>query len=944
MKLSLFLLALLIVSQPIRAQTATLRGQIMDETGAVVPGATVTLNGPAGGARTVTSASDGSYSFSALTPGNYTVRVSAPDLTQAQPVKIALQPGAQSLNVKMKVASVTQQVTVQDSAGPSVSTDPSGNSSATVLRGDDLQALSDDPDDLQSDLQALAGPSAGPDGGEIFVDGFSGGQLPSKDSIREVRINQNPFSPEYDKLGYGRIEILTKPGTDKLHGQGFFNFGDEIFNSRNPYAQQKAPFQLEEYGGTISGPLGKHASFFLDTERRAIDNGQVIDAVTLDPQTYAINPYTGTLLSPQRRVRVSPRLDDQVSQNNTLIVRYGFTRNDVQDQGIGAFNLASRGYSTLDQYHMVQVTDTAVLGPSTVNETRFQFFHEVENQISNSFAPAVLVLGSFNTGGAQTGRSLDTENYYELTNTTSIVKGVHTWKFGVRARGETDDNTSPVNFGGTFTFAGGEAPELDAENQEVLDSSGQPVLTPITSIQQYQRALLGLPGGGATQFSLAAGNPFLSVNQVDVGTWVGDDWRVRPNVTLSLGLRYETQTNIHDWRDFAPRFGFAWAPGSKQMSLHPKFVLRGGFGMFYSRFNISNIETADRYNGIVQQEYIVNNPVFFPTIPTIAQLLAMPGIQSTQTIQELSSTLRAPYIMQSALTVERQVASSTTVAVTYMNSHGLHMLRSEEFNAPGPVYLMESSGLFNQNQLIANVNAKLSGNLSLFGYYTLSRAMSNTDGLGTFPAVPGSMAGEYGPAGWDIRHRAFIGGSLNTKWNVRLSPFITVQSGAPYNITVGQDIYGDTLFNARPGIPTGMNKPGLIDTAYGWLDPNPSPGEQLLPRNYGHGPGQISVNARLGKTWGFGPEREAASGVSPLAAGHNSGFHSVFSDASTSRRYNLTLSISARNLLNHVNEGPIIGQITSPLFGEANSVAGGYGAFAETANNRRLELQTRFTF
>jgi len=944
MKLSLFLLALLIVSQPIRAQTATLRGQIMDETGAVVPGATVTLNGPAGGARTVTSASDGSYSFSALTPGNYTVRVSAPDLTQAQPVKIALQPGAQSLNVKMKVASVTQQVTVQDSAGPSVSTDPSGNSSATVLRGDDLQALSDDPDDLQSDLQALAGPSAGPDGGEIFVDGFSGGQLPSKDSIREVRINQNPFSPEYDKLGYGRIEIRTKPGTDKLHGQGFFNFGDEIFNSRNPYAQQKAPFQLEEYGGTISGPLGKHASFFLDTERRAIDNGQVIDAVTLDPQTYAINPYTGTLLSPQRRVRVSPRLDDQVSQNNTLIVRYGFTRNDVQDQGIGAFNLASRGYSTLDQYHMVQVTDTAVLGPSTVNETRFQFFHEVENQISNSFAPAVLVLGSFNTGGAQTGRSLDTENYYELTNTTSIVKGVHTWKFGVRARGETDDNTSPVNFGGTFTFAGGEAPELDAENQEVLDSSGQPVLTPITSIQQYQRALLGLPGGGATQFSLAAGNPFLSVNQVDVGTWVGDDWRVRPNVTLSLGLRYETQTNIHDWRDFAPRFGFAWAPGSKQMSLHPKFVLRGGFGMFYSRFNISNIETADRYNGIVQQEYIVNNPVFFPTIPTIAQLLAMPGIQSTQTIQELSSTLRAPYIMQSALTVERQVASSTTVAVTYMNSHGLHMLRSEEFNAPGPVYLMESSGLFNQNQLIANVNAKLSGNLSLFGYYTLSRAMSNTDGLGTFPAVPGSMAGEYGPAGWDIRHRAFIGGSLNTKWNVRLSPFITVQSGAPYNITVGQDIYGDTLFNARPGIPTGMNKPGLIDTAYGWLDPNPSPGEQLLPRNYGRGPGQISVNARLGKTWGFGPEREAASGVSPLAAGHNSGFHSVFSDASTSRRYNLTLSISARNLLNHVNEGPIIGQITSPLFGEANSVAGGYGAFAETANNRRLELQTRFTF
>ena len=945
MKLYVFPLALIVVSLPLCAQTATLRGQVLDESGAVVPAATVTLNGPAGVAKVTTSGSDGSYSFNGLPSGSYTVRVSAPDLTQAQPAKIVLQSGAQSLNVKMKVASVTQQVTVQDTGGPSVSTDPSNNSTATVLRGDDLQALSDDPDDLQSDLQALAGPSAGPEGGEIFIDGFSGGQLPSKDSIREVRINQNPFSPEFSKLGYGRIEVLTKPGTDKLHGQAFFNFGDDIFNSRNPYAQQKAPFLLKEYGGTVSGALSKHASFFLDTERREIDNGSVIDAVTLDPQTYAITPYTGVLLAPQRRLRVSPRVDYQVSQNNTLMFRYGFTRNDVQDQGIGSFDLPSRGYYTLDQDHTVQITDTAVLGPSTVNETRFQFFHVEDDQISNSFAPAVLVLGSFNTGGAQTGRSFDTENHYELQNYTSIVKGTHTWKFGVRTRGETAGNTSPENFGGTFTFAGGLAPELDADNREVLDASGQPVMLPITSIQQYQRALLGLPGGGATQFSIATGNPFLAASQVDVGAFVGDDWRVRPNVTLSLGVRYETQTNIHDWRDVAPRFGFAWAPGSKQISLHPKLVVRGGFGMFYSRFDISNIETAERYNGIVQQEYIVGNPTFFPTIPTIAQLLAMPGIQSTQTVQEISSRLRAPYIMQSALTVERQVASNTTVSVTYTNSHGLHMLRSGEFNAPGPVYLMESSGLYNQNQLITNVNARLNNNVSLFGYYTLNHAMSNTDGLGTFPGSPYTMAGEYGPAATDIRHRAFIGGSLNTKWNVRLSPFIVVQSGAPYNITVGQDIYGDTLFNARPGIPTDLTKPGLIDTVYGWLDPSPPPGERTLPRNYARGPGMISVNARLGKTFGFGPEREGSGGAaSPLGAGHNSGFHSVFSDVSTTRRYNLTLSISARNLLNHVNEGPIIGQITSPLFGEANSVAGGYGAFAETANNRRLELQMRFTF
>ncbi|MFN7992915.1 MAG: carboxypeptidase regulatory-like domain-containing protein [Bryobacteraceae bacterium] len=945
MKLYFLLLCAGVFCLPAFAQTVILKGQVGDESGAVVPGAKVTLRGPRGVVKETTSRADGTYTFSGLLPGSYTVVASAPDLTQAQPATAVLTAGTQTLNLRMKVAAVAQQVTVQENAGPSVATDPASNSTAMVLRGEDLQALSDDPDDLQSDLQALAGPSAGPEGGEIYVDGFSGGELPSKDSIREVRINQNPFSPEFDKLGYGRIQIFTKPGTDKFHGQGFFNFGDDIFNTRNPYAQQKAPFRLQEYGGNVGGPLNKRASFFLDTERRAIDNGSVIDAITLDPNTFGITPFTQVFLAPQRRVRISPRVDYQLSTNNTLTARYRFTRNDVQDQGIGNFNLVSRGYHSLDQYQTVQITDTAVLGPNTVNEARFQFFHGIDNQYSNSSDPALLVLGSFNGGGSQLGQTLNNENDYEFQNYVSVVKGVHSWKFGVRVRGEALGNNSPQNFGGTFTFGGGLAPELDPSNQPVLDSSGQPVLSPITSIERYQRTVLGLPGGGPTQFSIAAGNPYLGLSQVDVGAFVGDDWRVRRNVTLSLGLRYETQTNIHDWRDFAPRIGFAWAPGADKIALHPKTVIRGGFGMFYSRFSIMNTLAAERYSGS-QQQYIIDSPGFYPTVPTIAQLLAMPGIQSTHTTQEISSQLRAPYIMQSAISLERQLVRNTTLSLTYTTSHGLHMLRSDVLTAANPIYLMESSGLYNQNQLIANVNARLNSNFSMFGYYTYNHARSNTDGVNTFPAVPGTLLGEYGPAATDIRHRAFIGGSINTRWNVRISPFIVVQSGMPYNVTIGRDIYGDTLFTARPGIPTELSKPGLIETPYGLLDPNPSPGEALLPRNFGRGPGMITVNMRLGKTIGFGPVREGAGGGGggPMGGGHNSGFHSIFSDTPTSRRYNLTISVSARNLLNHVNPGPVIGQITSPLFGESNQVAGGYGAFAETANNRRLELQMRFTF
>ena len=387
MKLICLILFVLAGLAHLSAQTASLRGQITDESGAVIPGATVTLNGPSGTVKTTTSGSDGAYSFTALAPGSYTVKAAAPDLALAQPAKVTLGAGGQTLNLQLKIASTLQQVTVEDNAGPTVSPDAANNASALVLRGEDLDALSDDPDDLQQDLQALAGPSAGPNGGSIYIDGFSGGELPPKESIREIRINQNPFSPEYDKLGYGRIEVFTKPGTDKFHGNGFFNFSDDVWNSRNPYAAQKAPFRLEEYGGNVSGPINKRTSFFLDVRRDAIDNGSIINAVTVDPQTFAVNPFTDVFLTPQRRLVVSPRIDYQVSANNTLSARYHYSRADIQDNGIGSFNLISRGYHSLNTHQTLQLTDTQVIGGSIINEARFQFFHSNGETIANSSTP-----------------------------------------------------------------------------------------------------------------------------------------------------------------------------------------------------------------------------------------------------------------------------------------------------------------------------------------------------------------------------------------------------------------------------------------------------------------------------------------------------------------------------------------------------------------------------
>ena len=978
MKLALILA--LTLAPAVFAQTATLRGQVADDSGALVPGAKVTLAAPDGVVKVAFSDNNGSYIFAGLATGDYQVTGSAPDLTLPQPVPISLHPGVQTLNLQLKLVGTAEHVTVQENAGPAVSTDSSSNASAVVLRGDDLQALSDDPDDLAADLQALAGPAAGPSGGAMFVDGFSGGEIPPKESIREIRVNQNPFSPEYDKLGLGRIEIFTKPGADRYRGTFDYNFAKDFWNSRNPYSAVKAPLQLNELEGNAGGPLNKRSSFIVEWQRNAVNNGSIVNAITLDPHTLAPNPFFNTYTVPQRFTRLSPRVDYQLNDNNTLTLRYTFTHVDIPGAGIGSFDLASRGYDYRFTNQTVQVTETAVHG-SAINETRFQYFRSAQQRLAFQQAPEISVLGSFNDGGSLQGRSYDTQNFFELQNYTTISKGAHVWKYGVRLRGQTDDNISPFSFNGKFTFGGGLAPLLDANNQPVLDASGQPLLANISSIERYRRTLLfqGLSfsptqiralGGGATQFSINNGLPELAVHQIDAGLFVGDDWRIRPNFTLSAGLRYETQTNIHDWRDFGPRIAIAWAPASGPKA-RPKTVIRAGFGTFYDRFFLSNTLAAERYNGIVQQQFVVTNPDFFPNIPSLTGLQATP-----QAIQEVSSRLRAPYTMQSSVSVERQLPAHTTLALTYTNSRSVHVFRSEDINAPlpgtyvrgvqnsgvfpfgqpGPIFLMESSGIYKQNQLIANVNTRVNAGFSIFGFYVLNKAMSNTDGLGTFPANPYNFAGEYGPAFNDVRHRANIGGSINTRWNVRVSPFVVMQSGPPFDITTGSDLYGTTLFNGRPGFATDPNKPGVIQTPYGLLDPNPTPGEKLVPRNFGRGPGQITLNVRVAKLFGFGAERgRAAKTAAPpaptggpanpnLATG--GGMGNLIRGPVTNHRYNLSIGMSARNLLNHTNPGPISGNVTSPLFGRANQSAGGLNGegFSENADNRRLEMQIRFTF
>ncbi len=958
------LAALLVCASVASAQSTPLTGHVYDQSGALVPGVQITITGGKEISYSATSGSDGAYNLPGLPPGQYNVTAAAASLATPEPVAITIGTVRQSLDLHLMVVATTARLNVQEDT-PVVSTDASANASATVLTGDDLQSLSDDPEDLQADLEALAGPSAGPGGSNaIFIDGFSGGQLPPKESIREVRINQNPFSPEFDKLGLGRIEIFTKPGTNKYHGTVTYNLGTDWWNSRNPYAAQKAPFLLQETENSFSGPVSKHGSFTFDLERQAVDNGSVTNGVILDPDTLLPTPFSSVLKTPQRHWRFGPHVNYQLNESNYLSLRYTLTRATIQDAGIGGFDQTSRGYYRLNTFNTVQFIETSIHGTS-VNETRFQYFRFGNAQTANTQASEIQVLGAFNGGGASSLHSRDVQSSYELQNNTTIVHGAHLWRFGTRLREQLENSLLPQNFAGTFTFSGEIAPELDANNQEIYNN-GQPVLAQISSIEQYRRTVLGLPaalGGGASQFSLGGGVPATTVNQFDAAVFAGDDWRLRPNLTLNLGLRFEAQNNIHDHADVAPRLGFAWAPGAGR-NKPGKYVVRGGFGMFYDRFALTNTLTARRYNGVVQQQYIITNPGFYPNIPPLAALNANPA---TQSVWEVDSHLHAPHLLQPAISLERQLPKNTTLALTYTNVHALHILRSEAINVPapetgilpypgnGPIFLMTASGLYNQNQFIANLNSKVNSAVSIFATYVLNHALSNTDGLTSFPANPYNYAGEYGPASTDIRNRITFGGTINTRWNIRLNPLVTYQSGAPFNITSGEDPYGTTVYSARPGVVTDSSRPGVIQTPYGLLDPNPLPGEPVIGRNAGRGPAQIAVNLRVQKTWSFGRERSASGASAERSSGGGGGSNGgglvpanpgLFSTSTVSRRYNLSLGMSVRNLLNHTNPGPIIGNITSPLFGNANQIAGspnGEG-FLETASNRRLELQLRFTF
>jgi hypothetical protein len=886
-----------------------------------------------------------------------------------------------ALNIKMSLQIESQEVQVT-AQNQQVSVDADSNASSTVIKGKDLDALSDDPDELSSELSALAGPASGPNGGQIYVDGFTGGQLPPKSSIREIRINQNPFSAQYDKLGYGRVEVFTKPGTDKFHGNYSIQGGDKAFNTSNPFLGQsntQPDYHTIFMIGSVNGPINRFSSFTVGGSHRNIEDNSIVNpggfyaspsdpTVPCQPGMQNCTYYSSVPESiravphPQTRSDISPRVDFALGDKNTLTVRYQYYVNGQKNGGVGNTNLAETGYNAESTEHTIQISDTQIVSAKVINETRFEWQRDHSAQDPISTAPTLSISGVFTSGGSSQGTQHSTATHIEAQNYTSIALEHHFIRLGGRLRTTGEDVLSSQGSNGTFTYTNLLDPCTDPSVTDKAKAGCNTKITPVTcdannnTVSSYQ---CGIPYKYA---KVQIYKPTIHARLTDVGFYAEDDWKARQNLTISFGMRYEAQSAINSAHDIAPRVSFAWGiPRGKGKS--PITVLRGGYGVFFDRFSLDNYVNTLQLDGTAQvsSTFIGVNNAGLPGCGPQNTTACGSSSSSRGTIYSLGNGIRSSYTLQSAIGVDQQLGRIGTVSVNYLNARGLHEYLSRNFfnpddNSDPYNYQFQSGGVYRQNQLLFNGNARFHL-VNLFGFYALSWANANTSGATFFPTSNTDTSIDYGRATFARRQFGVFGGSMQFRYGITASPFMLAQAGTPYNIITGQDPLGTGILNQRPFFANGdrgncFNASDFSSTQTGNLTP--------VPINYCTGPVNASFNLRLAKVFGFGertgpPPSSGGSGQSGQGrrnsggggggGGRGGGFGGGpmgMGGGNSGHRYTFTLGAQAMNLFNMVPYGTPTSSLNSPRFGQFTTLA--TGPFSSQTAVRRIMLQASFNF
>lgn len=897
-------------------------GTVSDPSGAKVRGAAVQIEGTAI-ERKLSTDSTGHFSLN-LPAGTYHVKVEAlgfrnfeTDVTVTQHANHAL------INAKLQIATKIEEITVENQDSMS----SGDNKSALVFKGTQLDAFSNDDSTFQHEILALAGGNRmkPPD---IIVDGFSNGRFPPKSAIREIRINQNPYSAQYDNLGVGRVEIFTRPGTDKLHGTFDVSGTDNVFNARNPYTPIEPPYYTLNLDGNVTGSFSRRTSFFVSGLYNDLQNDAVVDAI--DPTL--LTPLAEAVAAPQRTQTYSGRLDRQMTMNNTFNGRYEYNRLTVNNSGVGLLVLPSEGLNTATSTQTLQMTDTQIIGYKTISESHFQYIRTRQEQSPVSTGATVVVEGVFNGGGSLAQALGDNRDQYEFQELATTARGKHYLRFGGRYRLLRDANFTTANYNGQFIF-----PDIATYK---LALSGE---TP---------AQIFANGGGSTQYNLTGGDPRAVLLTGDLGVFAEDEWKARKNLTLDFGFRFESQTAVPDHADPAPRLAFAWSIHRKK-STSPLVVLRGGGGIFYDLFDAANILTAIRQqSGTRQPEYFVNNPNFYQQYlnapPPVSMLGTLPP-----TIYNINPHLKTEYGIQAGITAERALSKYGNITLSYYFTRGDHQYLSRNINAPLPgtynpsnpnsgvrpfggsqnIYQFDSGGTAKGHIFAVQSQFALGKRVTAFTLYSYSHINADISNATSFPSNSYNLAQDYGRSAQPLE-AFFSGATVKLPLAISGDLFLSTQGGTPFNITTGTDLNGDTIYNDRPAFATNPTANSVIyKTPYGTFDANPQPGEKIIPINYGNSPDFVFAETKLSRTFMVGP-RPASHAVpsgTKIAAPH------------AERPYALTFAADAYNIFNHVNPGTPVGVLSSPLFGQSISLNEPFSAGA-TSSNRTITLSCKFSF
>src|SRR5215469_5638746 len=748
------------------AQSAlSIRGSVVDPTGAGIAGAPVRLETLAGALVTQSRTdSKGDFTLLGLAPGNFSLTVPSYSGFAVKTLPVRVNSNLSGIKITLTTEAVQQETSV--GTDDSLSTDSSANQDTITTTVDQLRKLPVFDQDYIAALTPFLDASAGSSGGTtIIVDGVEMKSVGvSASAIQEVRINNDPYTTEFSRPGRGRIEIITKPGSPLFHGEANFLFRDAIFNAKNYFSPVRPPEDRLIYEGHLSGPVGHggHTSFISSATHRTQDTAAVVNAIGPN------GPINENVLTPNSNSQYSIRMTHDFSTNHRLSVGYNYQGSST-NAGVGGITLPEAGYNLNSREDDAIFNDRIIVTPNLINQLQITLEKDEDVTKSVSNAQSIQVSGSFIGGGSQ--------NDMEPTENTIHVNEVATWshkrhyiRFGVQlpqfSRRAVDDRTNRL---GTYKFAS---------------------LTNYNSQTPYVFTAQQGPGRGIYWIN-------------EFGSFFQDQIKLTPRLQMSVGVRYDWQTFLHDNNNFAPRVSFAYAPGKG------KTVLRAGTGVFYDRTGGDFPSTVVLHNGVILHTIQIQNPQYpfpgtnFNNLPT--------------NLARFDPHVRTPYAFQYSFGVERQLHKTVTVTAAYRGQVQVKSFRSVDVNAPlpppnpdinakyprpdllyGQIQQIESGGRTLVNALDLSFRGAAGRWFSGQAQYTLSRFEGNTAGINTFPQDQYHPNNEWGRDNQDRLQRFNLMGNINPDHWLSLGVNATLYAGMPYNETTGFDYYHTGLGNARP--------------------------------------------------------------------------------------------------------------------------------------------------